>query len=404
MSYKRLLVLFPLLLFAISQPQTAIAQNPAIKNVIISTDLATGLNGGWRAGYSDIDDGMAVAMAYFSGQFNILGVVVTFGNNYMEPEFQTAKTLIQTYMGTQIPVVRGASVPFNNPPAQMLVSSKPLVCSGNEGVEFMHTALKSQKAAIIAIGPLTDVACLVAEYPGDKNKIEQVVVIMGRAPNEAFTINGVHGLTDFNMRRDSAAVAWLLNSASVPVTFIGFSVTKQELITSNEVKQKFGADPSQLSQFFLTAANNWITQWKGTFKEDGFHAWDQNAVYYLMNPQAYVCSTARYEIVSCGPPNNRCAGQSSGWSGVCPSPAMDPNSCTVQMYSPMWADSQGEHDQLWLTPTAGVSPVAYCSDYTIGGKKAFHDAVLNVLPTAKPQPGGKHLLSNKAKRAGGPVL
>src|SRR5258708_2930706 len=102
MSYKRLLVLFPLLLFAISQPQTAIAQNPAIKNVIISTDLATGLNGGWRAGYSDIDDGMAVAMAYFSGQFNILGVVVTFGNNYMEPEFQTAKTLIQTYMGTQI--------------------------------------------------------------------------------------------------------------------------------------------------------------------------------------------------------------------------------------------------------------------------------------------------------------
>jgi pyrimidine-specific ribonucleoside hydrolase len=390
MNYKRLFVVLAPYLLTISQLPTASAQAPAPKNVIISTDLATGLNGGWRAGYSDIDDGMAVAMAYFSGQFNILGVVVTFGNNYMEPEFQTAKTLVQTYMGTQIPVARGASVPFNNPPAQMLVSSKPMVCSGNEGVEFMHNALKNQKATILAIGPLTDVACLLAEHPGDKNKIEQVVAIMGRAPNEAFTINGVQGLTDFNMRRDSTAVAWLLNSASVPITFIGFSVTRQELISSDDVKKKFGPDPSQLSQFFLTAANNWITQWKVTFKEDGFHAWDQNAVYYLMNPQAYVCSTARYEIVSCGPPTNRCAGQSSGWSGVCPSPAMTPNSCTVQMYSPMWADSQGEHDQLWLTPTAGVSPVAFCSDYTIGGKQAFHDAVLNVLPAAKPHPGDKH--------------
>jgi|GEM_PF-864701 pyrimidine-specific ribonucleoside hydrolase len=388
MSHTSNLGRFLVLLLTFSWCHAAVAQQPQVTDIIISTDLATGLNGGWRGGYSDIDDGLAVAMAYFSHQFKVHGVVVTFGNNYMQPELQVAKTLINNYMGARIPVVPGASIPFNNPPAQTLTSSSPLLCSGNEGVEFMHSLLKPpapppapQPAPItvLAIGPLTDVACLLVEHPNDAKQIQQIVAIMCRAPNEAFSINGVNGLSDFNMRRDPAAVTWLLQNSAVPVTFMGFSVTSSDLITSQEVQTKF-AGSSDLAKFFFTAANNWITQWNNTFKEQGFHPWDQNAVYYAMNPKAYICAPADFQIISCGPPYNQCAGQSSGWAGLCPSSSLPANACSVVMYSPQWVDELGEHAQLWLTPPAGAGRVNFCTAYAPGGQQQFRNAIFNVFP------------------------
>ena len=39
-------------------------------------DTATGLSNGWRAGASDIDDGLAIAMALAAPELDVLGVVV----------------------------------------------------------------------------------------------------------------------------------------------------------------------------------------------------------------------------------------------------------------------------------------------------------------------------------------
>lgn len=382
-------------------PQYSLAQYasppPSPVDVIISTDLATGLNGGWRAGYSDIDDGLAVAMAHFSGKFNIRGVVVTFGNNYVQPEFDVATTLLHKYMNTSIPVVLGASIPFYDPPLQDLSIPDPrdpnklktMMCAGNQGVEFMHSELKNKPATILALGPLTDVACLVTQYPDDAAKIQKVIAIMGRAPGETFTIQGVTGLSDFNMRRDSAAAAALLNTR-VPVVLMGFSVTSSDLITRAEVQQHFSG-PSPLAQFFLKAANNWLVQWNDVFKfhEDGFHPWDQNAVFYAMNPSAYKCAPGDVNIVSCGAPY-ACAGQTSGFGLLCPSVPSPMDKCSVQTYSPQWLDSQGEHAQLWIGPAKGEGRVTFCTAYASEeAKELFHAAALKVLPSGESRGGLK---------------
>ena len=362
---------------------------PSPVDVIISTDLATGLNGGWRGGYSDIDDGLAVAMAYFSGRFNIRGVVVTFGNNYVQPEFEVASTLLHKYMGTNIPVLEGASIPLYDPPLQSITIRDPknpdtlktFVCAGNQGIEFMHAELQKKPATILALGPLTDIACLVTQYPGDAIKIQKVIAIMGRAPNESFTIEGITGLSDFNMRRDSAAAAALLQTTKVPIVLMGFSVTSSDLITSKEVQEHFSGS-SALAQFFLKSANNWLVQWNDVYKfhEGGFHPWDQNAVFYAMNPSAYKCAAGDVNIVSCGAPYT-CAGQSSGFGLLCPSIPSPMDKCSVQTYSPQWLDSQGEHAQLWVQPAKGEGRVTFCTAYSSDEAKAlFHVAALNVLP------------------------
>ena len=350
------------------------AAAPARERVLISTDLATGIAGGWRAGVSDPDDGFAVAMAETSRRFEILGVIVTFGNDYREPQLAAARLLLHGLMKTRIPVLAGAAVPLFDPPAQWTAGpdagkGMPEPCL-NEGVEFMIDQLRKspEKVTILALGPLTDVACVVLRRPELAAKIKSVVAIMGRKPGEDFFIGGVKGLTDFNMRRDSRAAQVLLAGSQVPFAFIGFSATKQGLITSQAVERRFGADRSSLSQFFLRAARAWIVQWRDTwkFKEDGFHPWDQNAVYYSMKPAAYVCDQRGFALIDCTPKpgekRNACAGHAPG--------------------QPL--DSQGERRQLWLGPYP-TRKVTYCYDYA--GAQALEDFVaasLAVIPTASP--------------------
>jgi pyrimidine-specific ribonucleoside hydrolase len=75
----------------------------------------------------------------------------------------------------------------------------------NDGVRFMAAQLRERRLTILAIGPLTDVACLVLNYPREAAKIAEVVAIMGRRPGEEFAIGGKTGLTDFNYVMDERA-------------------------------------------------------------------------------------------------------------------------------------------------------------------------------------------------------
>jgi pyrimidine-specific ribonucleoside hydrolase len=338
------------------------------ERIVISTDLATGLQGGWRAGVSDVDDGFAVAMAYYSKRFDLRGVIVTFGNDYRDPEIVVADRLLGDLMKVQIPVLEGAAVPLSDPPAQWTTTAPPSLVEdtcANAGVRFMKEELEKGPLTILALGPLTDVACLVTRFPDlSKKNLKNVVAIMGRQPNESFAITGKTGLTDFNMRRDSQAAKVLLEGSQVPVTFIGFSATSKGLISSQAVEEKLAADKSPLAQFFLLAARAWIRQWQAFgFAEDGFHPWDQNAVYYAMKPEAYVCDARGFAFIDCTPKpgekENACAGHAAG----------------------VPLDSQGEHWQLWFSPDYATRKVRYCHDYVSDQAKAdFLKATLAVVP------------------------
>jgi len=341
---------------------------PVRERVVISTDLATGLQGGWRTGVSDPDDGFAAAMAHYSKRFDIRGVVVTFGNDYRDPEIVAATRLLRDLMRTGLPVLPGAAVPLSDPPAEWTTASVPPVGEPcvNAGVRFMKEELEKGPLTILALGPLTDVACLAMRFPElSRKNLKNVVAIMGRRPNESFAIGKVTGLTDFNMRRDSRAARLLLEGSPVPVTFIGFSATSKGLISSQAVEEKLAADKSALSQFFLLAARAWIHQWRDVYKfpEDGFHPWDQNAVYYLMEPAAYVCDQRGFAFIDCTPKpgekENACAGHAAG----------------------VPLDSQGEHWQLWFSPDYATRRVTYCHDYASDeANERFLKASLAVVP------------------------
>lgn len=61
--------------------------------MIISSDMATGFLGGWRAGPSDVDDGLAVGMALgLPAIEEVRRVMVALGNNNAQPEGRRGAT------------------------------------------------------------------------------------------------------------------------------------------------------------------------------------------------------------------------------------------------------------------------------------------------------------------------
>ena len=216
-----------LLLFLSALP--ALAQTP----VIISTDVAIGLEGGFRGGWSDPDDAWAIAMAW--EHLSVREIAVTFGNNYAEPELRSLATFMVA-ADQKTPFSRGAVVKLSDP--QVSMGGKPLLetCE-NDAVRRMAAGLQREPATIIAIGPLTDVACLVLNEPKKAAKIREIVAIMGRAPHETFAIGTHTGLTDFNYVSDARAASVILDQSKIPVTFMTFSLTSNTLVTQQQVQQ-----------------------------------------------------------------------------------------------------------------------------------------------------------------------
>jgi pyrimidine-specific ribonucleoside hydrolase len=332
--------------------------------VIISSDVATGLVGGWRGGPSDIDDGFAVGMALGLAGLDVRGIVVTLGNNNVQPEVAVAQRIVRDLLHRQeVPVLSGSSQRLTDP-AVAWYDHQPLPAECvNEGVRFMADQLRGRRLTILAIGPLTDIACLVLNYPREAAHVVEVVAIMGRRPGEQFELRGKTGLTDFNYVRDERAARVLLES-KVPLTFLTFDLTKSALVPRAAVED-LRQRSSPAAKFFYEAAQPWLEFWKNTFAEDGFHPWDQNAIYFAVNPAAFVCAAAAPTVVPCaGTPYHNA----------------DPNRCPG--HGPGQKHSlDKEASQLWLDPAGTPKRVKVCTAYASPASKAsFLDSLFAFLP------------------------
>jgi inosine-uridine nucleoside N-ribohydrolase len=315
------------------------------KRVIVSTDLGIGLKGGWRSGV-DADDGWAVGMALHQPSLDVRLIATVLGNSNVAPEEIVSARLIRDVLRSRVKRARGAAVKLDDP--QATFNGAPLTSDcWNPAVDEMQKVLRADHATIVAIGPLTDVGCLVLNAPpATIANLDEVIGIMGRAPGEVFSIGPVIGLTDFNLVMDNRALEVLLQS-KVPMTFLQFRLTSSTLVPRSFVEKL--KDGTPLQRFFHEGTIPWIDSWQKTFKEDGFHPWDSNAVWYAASPAAYSCADANFVVKTCAKdhtdPYHRlggCAGHSAEQG-----PSLD-----------------REAIQLWLGP--GISDsrsVRTCTDF-----------------------------------------
>lgn len=182
-----------------------------------------------------VDDAIALLVAVASPEIELLAVTTVFGNVPVGQTTENALRILSLAGAAHIPVAAGADRPLvhaqphraahvHGPnglggvqlaPAQRVVERMP-------AVRFLADLLHNSDEAVTvcAVGPLTNIALLVATEPAAAARIERLVVMGG-----AYGAGNVTPTAEFNIWSDPEA-AHRVFSSGLPITMVGLDVTR----------------------------------------------------------------------------------------------------------------------------------------------------------------------------------
>jgi inosine-uridine nucleoside N-ribohydrolase len=182
-----------------------------------------------------VDDAIAILMALASPQIELLGLTTVGGNVPLARTTRNALALLQAAGRRDIPVAKGAARPlrgkfryapqFHGPGGLSRRLPEPTVGPIDLGaVQFLNDRLTQQlgEAVLVALGPLTNLARLLWEYPDALEQAKNIVV-MGGAVN---TPGNVTPRAEFNFYCDPAAAEIVLSSGQ-PITVVDLAACRQ---------------------------------------------------------------------------------------------------------------------------------------------------------------------------------
>ena len=288
------LILAAVALLSVVAPNHAEASD-ARRRVLFCTDIAMGLDCtnvfGSPPSAADPDDAWAIAWALNNPDWEVVGVVVSFGNcacetppptcdapapdpgqiacEVLDEQIEIARWVVQA-CGRETPVYRGASRRF--------ALDGPAPDGTTEALEAVLA--DPEPVTIIGIGPATDPAYLVRDLAalGRLDRVERLMLEMGQigpwAGQAGFTINGMP-VSDYNFRSDPDAAKWLFDTADLlpETTLVPFNSIRFGYVTEPGLDLLAAVDRATTDRVSADS-RAWLEKWVGIFGEPGFHLWD----------------------------------------------------------------------------------------------------------------------------------
>lgn len=265
------------------------------RRVVVCTDLAMGLDCtnvfGSPPSAADPDDAWALAWALNNPTWEVIGVVVSYGNCACETppttcdapppppgqvpceELDEAVGITEWVVeacGQRTPVHRGSSRRFavDGPAPRGTLAALETILAEPELV------------TIVGIGPATDAAYLVRDLAalGRLDRIEHLVLEMGQfgpwAGQAGFVINGTP-VSDYNFRSDPDAARWLFETTDdLPATtLVPYNAIRFGYVTEAGL-DLLAAVGRPATDRAAADSRAWLEKWTGIFGEPGFHMWD----------------------------------------------------------------------------------------------------------------------------------
>lgn len=187
-----------------------------------------------------VDDAIALLLALASpAEFNLLGITTVAGNVPLALTQYNARRICQLAQRFDVPVFAGCPRPMVNSPVTAehihgqtgldgaMLPEPTLPLEPPHAVSFLINQLHSATAPVTlaTLGPLTNLAVALIQYPDMAAVIEQVVVMGG-----ALGLGNVTPAAEFNIYADPHAARVVMESG-LPITLLGLDVTHQVLTT-----------------------------------------------------------------------------------------------------------------------------------------------------------------------------
>ncbi len=231
------------------------------------------------------DDAIALLLALASPEVELLGVTTVAGNQTLDKTTANAIRVLELAGRGEVPVAAGADRPLvrdrhvaanvhgesgldgpDLPPPQ----GAP---TGAHAVDFLAERLAG--ATLVATGPLTNIALLLARYPEAK---PERLVLMGGAIAEG----NVTPAAEFNIWADPEAAARVFASG-LDLTMVGLDVTHRALVTRAHAEQLRGA--GRIGRFVAELLDFYGVFHREVYRFDGSPVHDAVALAQVIRPE-----------------------------------------------------------------------------------------------------------------------
>ncbi|OZM73946.1 nucleoside hydrolase [Amycolatopsis antarctica] len=184
-----------------------------------------------------VDDAFAIALAAVSEDVDLIGVTTVFGNVPLAATTANARRVLALCGREDVPVAAGAERPLVHPHPH-----RARYAHGADGLSGRSSALPEPSRApetadavsllaslldaarepvtIAPIGPLTNIAALLAAHPGVRSKIDRLVIMGGALGHGNTTAAG-----EFNIWSDPEAAHRVLSGGDVPAVLVPMDLT-----------------------------------------------------------------------------------------------------------------------------------------------------------------------------------
>jgi inosine-uridine nucleoside N-ribohydrolase len=276
---------------------------------------------------ADIDDGLALALAWASEGASIELITVVDGNVPHALGAGIAAGLVELAV-RETPVVEGTERPEVESPAfwrseiderrhsplvdELWASTAPRIGAGwqvGDAVGQLGAHIRAtpdDPPTLVALGPLSNLAALERREPGTLASCERIVVLGG-----AFT--GPTGIRELNFAFDPEAADVVLGSGAT-ITLVPLDVSRTSWITLEDIAA-LEAAPSPLVRHLAVTGRPWVSWIAGTRNWVGSNAHDLLAMAIALRPDIATVERAAVRVgldpdpdrsrpyVRVGPPN-----------------------------------------------------------------------------------------------------
>ena len=256
-----------------------------------------------------VDDALALLLAAYSPELELLGMTTIFGNVSLEQATLNAGFLA-SLMPYHVPVAVGSKYPLVNP-----LHGYPDFVHGKNGfgdiainypanfapvqecaAQFIVDQINARpgEVTLVPVGPLTNIALALRLDPSIAKKVKEVV-IMGGAVRRG---GNVSPAAEANIWNDPHA-AQVVFSADWPIVMVGLDVTHQTIMPETRMEALRKHSP-KVGGFLADICAYYANFYRNTVGFDGFSVHDPATVVYVLKPELFGTERGQVEVITEG--------------------------------------------------------------------------------------------------------